>query len=163
METVSPHGSPRAAATASTSRARTTRTSCLRAARTSAAPPGAPGPNTNMRGIPDIAYQASARTGVLVYLTEPDTTSSGVGCGGANPCSTGWYVVGGTSASSPQWAGLIAMADQIANRDLGFINPALYALANNPATYAADFYDVSQGNNGCCGEPGYDASRGWDA
>ncbi|MGB9185753.1 MAG: hypothetical protein WCB67_16995, partial [Solirubrobacteraceae bacterium] len=32
--------------------------------------PGAPGPNANMRGVPDVAYQASSRTGVLVYLTE---------------------------------------------------------------------------------------------
>jgi subtilase family serine protease len=125
--------------------------------------PGAPGPNTNMRGIPDIAYQASSRTGVLVYLTEPDTTSSGVGCGGANPCSTGWYVVGGTSSGSPQWAGIAALADQIAGRDLGLLNPALYRIANNPAKYAADFYDVHQGNNGCCGEPGYNATTGWDA
>ena len=124
---------------------------------------GAPPPNTNMRGIPDIAYQASARTGVLVYLTEPDTTASGTGCGGANPCSTGWYVVGGTSASAPQWAGLIAIADQMANRNLGFINRALYTLANDPAKYAADFYDVSRGINDCCGQPGYHASRGWDA
>ncbi|HZY46918.1 MAG TPA: hypothetical protein VFE96_03880, partial [Candidatus Bathyarchaeia archaeon] len=56
---------------------------------------GAPGPNTNMRGIPDISYQASARTGVLVYMSEGATTTSGTGCGGANPCSIGWYVVGG--------------------------------------------------------------------
>src|SRR2546430_11933691 len=96
--------------------------------------PGAPGPNSNMRGVPDIAYQASSRTGVLVYLTEGSTTASGPGCGGASPCSTGWYTVGGTSASAPQWAGLIAIADQMAGRDLGFINPALYAIANNAAT-----------------------------
>jgi subtilase family serine protease len=124
---------------------------------------GAPGPNSNMRGIPDIAYQASSRTGVLVYLTEPDTTSSGVGCGGANPCSTGWYVVGGTSTSSPQWAGIAAMADQIAGRDLGFLNPALYSVADNPAKYAADFYDVTTGNNQTTSIPGYSASTGWDA
>ena len=124
---------------------------------------GAPGPNTNMRGLPDIAYQASAGTGVLVYLTEPDTTASGTGCGGANPCSTGWYVVGGTSSGAPQWAGIVALADQIAGHRLGFINPALYAIANNPAKYLADFYDPFQNNNGCCGEPGYAASKGWDA
>src|SRR5215831_6856467 len=124
---------------------------------------GAPGPNANMRGIPDIAYQASARTGVLVYMTEPDTTTSGVGCGGANPCSTGWYVVGGTSASSPQWAGIAAMADQIAGRDLGFINPALYQVATNPARYASDFHDVTVGCNQTTSIPGYCASPGWDA
>jgi subtilase family serine protease len=125
--------------------------------------PGAPGPNTNMRGVPDIAYQASSRTGVLVYLTEPANTASGPGCGGASPCSTGWYVVGGTSASAPQWAGLTAIADQIAGHDLGFLNPALYKIANDPAKYAADFYDPTVNNNGCCGEPGWPASKGWDA
>ncbi len=124
---------------------------------------GAPGPNQNMRGIPDIAYQASSRTGVLVYMTLPDTTQSGVGCGGANPCSTGWYVVGGTSASSPQWAAIVAIADQTAGRDLGFINPALYKLALNPAKYAADFFDVTVGCNQTTDIPGYCASKGWDA
>jgi subtilase family serine protease len=125
--------------------------------------PGAPGANSNMRGVPDIAYQASSRTGVLVYLTEAATTASGPGCGGASPCSTGWYTVGGTSASSPQWAGLIAIADQIAGRDLGFINPALYAIANNPAKYAADFYDPFQNSNQQSAIPGWNASKGWDA
>jgi subtilase family serine protease len=124
---------------------------------------GAPGLNTNMRGVPDIAYQASSRTGVLVYMTEPATTTSGTGCGGANPCSIGWYVVGGTSSGSPQWAGLIALADQIAGRDLGYINPALYQVASNPAKYAADFYDVTVGNNQTSSIPGYSASKGWDA
>jgi subtilase family serine protease len=125
---------------------------------------GAPGPNTNMRGIPDIAYQASSRTGVLVYMTEPDTTSSGTGCGGADPCSTGWYVVGGTSSGSPQWAGIVAMADQMAGRDLGFINPSLYAIAADPAKYAADYHDVTVGNNQADPSiPGYSASPGWDA
>jgi len=124
---------------------------------------GAPGPNSNMRGVPDIAFQASARTGTLVYMTEPATTSSGTGCGGANPCSIGWYVVGGTSCSAPQWAGLIAIADQIAGSDLGYINPALYQIANNPTKYAADFFDVTVGNNQTTSIPGYSASTGWDA
>ena len=104
--------------------------------------PGAPGPNTNMRGIPDIAYQASARTGLLVYNQEEG----------------GWFTVGGTSCSSPQWAGIAAMADQMAGHDLGFLNPALYALANNPDTYAADFYDSTVDSNGA-----WSASKGWDA
>jgi subtilase family serine protease len=124
---------------------------------------GAPGPNSNMRGVPDVALQASARTGTLVYMTEPATTASGTGCGGANPCSIGWYVVGGTSCSAPQWAGLIAIADQIAGSDLGYINPALYKIANDHAQYAADFFDVTLGNNQTTSIPGYSASPGWDA
>ena len=124
---------------------------------------GAPGPNSNMRGIPDIAYQASALTGVLVYMTEPATTTSGTGCGGADPCSSGWFTVGGTSSGSPQWAGIAAMADQNAGHDLGFLNPALYAIASNPTKYAADFHDVTAGNNTTSSIPGYSASTGWDA
>ena len=124
---------------------------------------GAPGPNTNMRGVPDVAYQASARTGVLVYMTEPATTASSTGCGGANPCSIGWFVVGGTSAGSPQWAGLIAIADQMAGRDLGYINPKLYQIGNDPVRYANDFNDLSLGNNQTSTIPGYSASQGWDA
>jgi subtilase family serine protease len=126
--------------------------------------PGAPGPNTNMRGVPDIAYQASSRTGVLVYLTESlSNNRAGTGCGGANPCSTGWYVVGGTSASAPQWAGLIAIADQMAGHNLGYINPALYRIANDPGKYAADFYDPTVNCNKTTSIPGWCASKGWDA
>lgn len=109
---------------------------------------GAPGPNSNMRGIPDVAYQASALTGVLVY-------DAGDG---------GWFVVGGTSCGAPQWAGLVAMADQIKGSDVGYINPALYSIANNPAQYAADFHDVTTGSNQLDPSiPGYSASAGWDA
>jgi subtilase family serine protease len=109
---------------------------------------GAPGPNTNMRGIPDVAYQASGRTAPLVYLS-----------------AFGWFTVGGTSCSAPQWAGLVAIADQIAGTRLGFINPALYKIGNDSTRYAADFFDVTQGNNGLFAPtiPGYFASQGWDA
>lgn len=123
---------------------------------------GAPGPNSNMRGVPDIAYQASAGTGVLVYITLPPDGTSGLICGTV-PCSTGWYVVGGTSASAPQWAGLIAIADQMAGRNLGYINPALYAIALNSVKYAADFFDVTANCNQTTSLAGYCASAGWDA
>ncbi len=124
---------------------------------------GAPGPNSNMRGVPDIALQASATTGVLVYVTLPPDGDSGLICG-ASPCSTGWYDVGGTSASSPQWAGIVAITDQIAGRDLGYINPALYQIADNPAKYAADFFDVTANCNQVDSSvAGYCASQGWDA
>ncbi len=123
---------------------------------------GAPGPNSNMRGVPDVAYQASSRTGVLVYITLPPNGSGGLFCG-ATPCSTGWYDVGGTSASSPQWAGLIAIADEMAGRDLGYINDGLYTIANNPVKYANDFFDVTTNCNGSSSIPGYCSSQGWDA
>jgi subtilase family serine protease len=71
-------------------------------------------------------------------------------------------VVGGTSCSAPQWAGLVAIADQIAGHDLGQINPTLYALASGP-NYGTDFYDVTVGNNQLDpAVPGYPATVGWD-
>ena len=114
------------------------------------------------RGVPDVALQASARTGQLIYLSLPPDGQSGLICG-SSPCSTGWYDVGGTSASSPQWAGLVAIADQINGGGLGFINPALYKLANNPAAYASDFFDVTTGTNQADPSvPGFPATTGWD-
>lgn len=124
---------------------------------------GAPGPNSNMRGVPDVAYQASPGTGGLIYITLPPfNTTSDVSCG-STPCSTGWYLGGGTSSSAPQWAGLIAIADQMAGRRLGHINPALYQIANDPAKYANDFFDVTVNCNQRSSIAGYCASPGWDA
>jgi len=116
-----------------------------------------------MRGVPDIAFQASAGTGALVYITLPPDGLSGLICGNA-PCSTGWYDIGGTSLSCPQWAALVALADQKHGGGLGLINPKLYSLASNPATYAADFFDVTVGKNQA--DPsvaGYPATTGWDS
>jgi subtilase family serine protease len=111
---------------------------------------GAPGPNSNMRGVPDVGYQASSGTGPLVYLG-----------------AYGWFVVGGTSCSAPQWAGLVAIADQISQAlwgdSLGYINPGLYKIGSDSARYANDFFDITTGNNQTSAIPGYSASQGWDA
>jgi subtilase family serine protease len=124
---------------------------------------------SSTRGVPDIALQASSATGALVYLSlPPDGNDSNIG-------QTGWYDIGGTSLSCPQWAGLIAIADQInkakyGETGLGLINPALYKLAADPATYAADYFDiahtatagVANDNQGDPSVPGYPATTGWD-
>ena len=115
-----------------------------------------------MRGVPDVAYQASSRTGTLVYDTAPGDAEGGLTCPSGNPCSAGWYVVGGTSCSAPQWAGLVAIADQIAGHSLGQINPTLYTLASGPK-YGTYVYDVTSGNNQVNPSvPGYPATTGWD-
>jgi subtilase family serine protease len=114
------------------------------------------------RGVPDVGLQASPRTGVLVYMTLPGAGSGGVSCGGT-PCSTGWYDVGGTSASAPQWSGLIAMADQLNGGGLGLVNPALYKIGSDATMYANDFYDITVGNNQVNPSiAGYPATTGWD-
>ncbi|MDQ1395777.1 MAG: hypothetical protein QOG64_1036 [Acidimicrobiaceae bacterium] len=124
-------------------------------------PPGST-PIGSKRGLPDVALQASARTGALVYLSLPPDGQSGLLCDGV-PCSTGWYDIGGTSLSCPQWAGLVAIADQINGGGLGLINPALYRLASDPARYHADYFDITTGNNQVDPSiPGYQATTGWD-
>ncbi len=120
-------------------------------------------PIGSMRGVPDIGFQAAPRTGALVFISLPPDGSSGLNCAGV-PCSTGWFDIGGTSLSCPQWAGLVAIADQLnGGNGLGLINPALYKLGANPTTYANDFFDVTTGNNQTDPTvPGYPATTGWD-
>ena len=114
------------------------------------------------RGVPDVGLQASSRTGALVYLSLPPDGNGGLRCGSA-PCSTGWYDIGGTSLSCPQWAGLVAIADQLSGGGLGLINPALYTIGADATRYANDFFDVTTGNNQADPSiPGYPATTGWD-
>jgi subtilase family serine protease len=117
------------------------------------------------RGVPDVALQASPSTGALVYVSLPPSGDSGLKCPANSTanCSTGWYDIGGTSLSSPEWAGLVALADQINHgQGLGLINPALYRLAAG-ASYGTDFYDVTLGNNHrVASVPGFSATTGWD-
>ena len=98
------------------------------------------------RGIPDITYNADPQTTILIYLSF------------ISPA--GFYLIGGTSEGSPQWAGIIADADQMAGHPLGFLNPALYQLGNSHA--ANSYHDITVGNNGYNNVPGYDATPGWD-
>jgi hypothetical protein len=123
-------------------------------------------PAGSTRGVPDVALQGDRRTGVLVYTSLPGAGNGGLTCpepAPPSPCSTGWYDFGGTSASAPQWAGLVAIADQLNGGGLGLINPALYRIASDPTKYANDFYDVTIGNNQVDQSiPGYSGTTGWD-
>jgi subtilase family serine protease len=100
------------------------------------------------RGVPDISMDASCTTWVVILDTAP-----GFG---------GYFGVCGTSAASPMFAGLVAIADQIAGQDVGLINDDLYTLQN---TSQAGLYDVVTGDNVQAGSgiPGYSAGPGWDA
>jgi subtilase family serine protease len=102
------------------------------------------------RGLPDISYNADPNTSIPVYL-------------GFLPGAVGYYLFGGTSEGSPQWAGLIADANQFAHRSLGFLNPKLYLLGLNKHEPASVFHDITSGNNAQPPIPGYNATPGWDA
>jgi subtilase family serine protease len=105
------------------------------------------------RGVPDVAADASASAGLALV---------GEFSGGADPQL---YAANGTSAGAPFWAGLVALADQYAGRDLGPVNPATYRIAQSAAYHAA-FHDITEGNNTfpVNGKEveGYQAGPGWD-
>ncbi len=73
---------------------------------------------------------------------------------------------GGTSASAPMWAGLVALADQYAGHRLGFVNAAIYRISHS-APYHKALHDVTAGDNTVRFPPktinGYHAAPGWDA
>ena len=74
--------------------------------------------------------------------------------------------VGGTSCASPLWAGFIALANQLAANNghapVGFVNPALYAIAAGP-NYPTCFHDITTDNNRWSGSPNlFDATSGYD-
>jgi kumamolisin len=86
--------------------------------------------------VPDVAGNASQATGYRVrvdFLT---------------------FVVGGTSAVSPLWAGLVARFNQRLGTPVGWLNPMLYG----PVAGTGAFRDITEGNNGA-----YAANGGWDA
>lgn len=106
--------------------------------------------NSGWRTGPDVAYNADPNTGVYVYDSYPQTDGS-----------FGWFQVGGTSAAAPQWAGLIAIADQgRALAGKGSLDgrnqtlPMLYAMPGS------DFHDVTSGSNGYNAHSGYDLVTG---
>lgn len=99
--------------------------------------------------MPDVAYKADPETTILVYISFLGAPNAG------------YYGIGGTSEGSPQWAGIIADANQLAGHPLGYLNPTLYLLG----ALGADgefFHDITVGNNSFGGIPGYSATPGWD-
>jgi uncharacterized protein (TIGR03437 family) len=121
-------------------------------------------PNDGARDVPDIALSAAVHDPYLVTYQSPSAL----------------YGVGGTSASSPSMAGIVAILNQYVVKQgfqktagLGNINPQLYRLAQSAP---AAFHDITSGNNivpceqgspdcltgsfGYAAGPGYDQATG---
>lgn len=92
------------------------------------------------RGVPDISGDADPASGYVVRV------------------DGGQYVIGGTSAVAPLWAGLIALCNQRLKQPVGFLHPLLYgALKTQGVTR-----DITVGDNGAQhAGPGWDACTGW--
>ena len=101
-------------------------------------------PPDGQRDVPDVALNAAIHDAYLFYLNGQ------------------LYLVGGTSAAAPAFAGLMALVVQRAGRQ-GNVNPTLYALAANQGSGgAAVFHDTTAGNNSVPGVPGSNAGTGYD-
>jgi subtilase family serine protease len=110
------------------------------------------------RGVPDISMSAACSGSVDMYQSFPGQPA-------------GWYPTCGTSEATPEFAGIVALADQVAGHRLGAINPYLYQLS---ARHAPGIVDVVTGNNtvsfrqggklhtvgGFSARPGYDLASG---
>ena len=101
-----------------------------------------------VRTTPDVSFNADPNTGVPVYDSVPYSGQSG------------WFQVGGTSAATPAWAGLVAIANQgLATGGKGSLSGTqvqtdLYALRSS------DFQGITTGFNGYYATPGYDLVTG---
>lgn len=95
------------------------------------------------RTVPDVAADANPYTGFVIVL------------------EGGEYIIGGTSLSSPLWAGMTAVMDQYVGRSLGALNPYLYSIYANKAEYGSAFNQVTFGYNGAYqSSPGYNLVTG---
>ena len=101
------------------------------------------------RGIPDVAFPASD---FVLY------NSADAGFLGQKNSEywNHWDIIGGTSLSTPCWAGLIAIANQMRGEPLGMIQPILYNLQGE------GMHDITTGDNSFAGVQGYQAGPGYD-
>lgn len=102
-------------------------------------------PADGRRDIPDVSLAAAGHDGYLIVQ------------GGT------FYDVGGTSASSPSFAGVMALLVQHRAAREGNVNSVLYELAAKQRSGgAAVFHDITSRNNSVPGQPGYNAVAGYD-
>ncbi len=102
------------------------------------------------REVPDVSADADPNSGYDLYTHD------------GNNGQPGWSTLGGTSASTPLWAGYGALLVQDFRTRIGFLNPVLYALAQRASSFSHPaFNDVTQGNNLYYpATPGYDLASG---
>jgi pseudomonalisin len=102
-------------------------------------------PADGKRDVPDVSLSSAGHDGYLIYQ------------------SGGLYVVGGTSASAPSFAGAMALVVQNSGARQGNANTAFYSLATRQrAGGASVFHDITSGNNSVPGLTGFAATAGYD-
>jgi subtilase family serine protease len=143
---------------------------------------GASIPSGSYRLVPDIALYSSPNYPGYLFCTSDtsDWTPASPGYAAQQAsCNNGFYdnatgdltVAGGTSFAAPIFAGMVAIINQAKGYTdgQGPINPTLYSMAANAATYSSAFHDITSGNNDCLGgstycstTTGFSAGQGYD-
>ncbi len=109
------------------------------------------------RAVADVAFNSNPKSGQYVALMTPGSTA------------VNWVSAGGTSLATPQWAGILAIANAqrklAAKPMLGLPHALLYGqIATVPGTYASAFADIVSGSDGncalCVAKSGYDTLSG---
>jgi subtilase family serine protease len=142
------------------------------------APPWQRSLKTKDRLEPDVSYNAALVGGALVILSCRPGPGGGLSPACVDSSRQGYVAVGGTSAGTPQWAAIVALANELRARQvkppLGLVSPVLYEIAKDKQAYARDFHDITVGNNaldltafgldvsqfGFTAAPGYDLATG---
>jgi hypothetical protein len=115
--------------------------------------PGLTSPQSTYRFVPDVSLIASPNYPGYVFCTPLDqwvsgnpSTASTCASGIATGVDTYFSIVGGTSASSPVFAGIVTLLNQyLGSSGLSNINPTLYALAATPSNGA--FHQITSGDS----------------
>jgi subtilase family serine protease len=106
------------------------------------------------RAMPDVSFPAAANYSLYASFQKGEM-------GQVSARWNHWAVYGGTSASAPCWAGLVALGNEILGVSLGFFHNFLYKL------HGRGMHDITSGNNsfggvtGYAAKPGYDLASGW--
>jgi hypothetical protein len=108
------------------------------------------------REVSDVSFNADPNTGQYVAIIGQGSTT------------VGWMDIGGTSLSTPQWAGIVAVANAMRAQNslaaLGDAHAAIYQIGVQGSSYRSAFLDVTSGANGSCATcsagVGYDLPSG---
>jgi len=127
-------------------------------------------PSDGQRDVPDIALYASPDLpGYLFCSSDPADWFQGQ----QSSCTSGFRdsstedltFAGGTSFATPIFSGILALINQKQGYTTGqgLVNPTLYTLAADSATYASAFHDITSGNNDCLVSADCSSSTGFSA
>ncbi len=105
------------------------------------------------REVPDISANADEFTPYAELCTGDPTTNSTCALFSSTQPVPGWFGIGGTSLSSPLWAGIVSLWDSVHSGRFGNANYGLYQLFRANNSYSKYFHDITgkhqtENNNG---------------